>query len=126
MEKRWNALTPEQREIIEKRGTEPAFSGAYWDHWEDGTYVCARCNTPLFSSKSKFKSGTGWPSFDDAIEGNVILQPDPDGVRTEVICANCKGHLGHVFFGEGFTPKNTRYCINSLALKFIPEEHKKE
>ncbi|SFV75780.1 Peptide methionine sulfoxide reductase MsrB [hydrothermal vent metagenome] len=107
--------------VILQKGTEMAFSGEYYDFYEDGLYVCKQCSTPLFQSSAKFNSGTGWPSFDDSIAHNVKEVPDKDGRRTEIVCANCGGHLGHVFFGEQFTPKNTRHCVNSISLQFIPK-----
>jgi peptide methionine sulfoxide reductase msrA/msrB len=113
-------LTPEEARIIEGCGTEPAFSGAYWDHHEDGTYRCRRCAAPLFASDAKFDSGSGWPSFDSALPGAVREVPDPDGRRTEIVCAACGGHLGHRFDGEGFTPKGVRHCVNSASLSFEP------
>ena len=115
-------LTPEEEAVIVRKATEPPFSGEYDDFFQDGTYVCRRCNTPLFSSATKFNSGCGWPSFDDHVAGSVKRLPDPDGRRTEIVCANCGGHLGHVFKGEGLTPKDTRHCVNSLSIKFIPQE----
>jgi len=119
---KYNKLTPQEEYVILHKGTEFAFSGKYCNHKEDGTYICRRCNTPLFSSKSKFDSGTGWPSFDDALPNAVKELPDEDGHRTEIVCANCGGHLGHVFRGEGFTPKNTRHCVNSISLDFVPQD----
>jgi peptide methionine sulfoxide reductase msrA/msrB len=118
----YNKLTPAEERVIINKGTEPPFSGKYVNHFEDGTYTCKRCGAKLFDSTSKFHSSCGWPSFDDQIEGTVKLQPDADGVRTEIVCANCGGHLGHVFTGEGFTPKNMRYCVNSISLKFDPTQ----
>ena len=114
---------PEKRVIIDK-GTEPAFSGKYEDFFEEGTYVCRQCGASLYISKSKFKSGCGWPSFDDKIPGTVTQLPDEDGIRMEIACSKCGGHLGHVFEGEGFTPKNTRHCVNSISLDFIPKKKK--
>jgi peptide methionine sulfoxide reductase msrA/msrB len=118
----YNKLTPAEERVIINKGTEAPFSGEYVNHFEDGTYTCKRCGAKLFDSTSKFHSSCGWPSFDDQIEGTVKLQPDADGVRTEIVCANCGGHLGHVFTGEGLTPKNTRYCVNSVSLDFAPAQ----
>ena len=118
----WDDLNSEEERVIVNKGTERAFTGEYWNHKEDGIYTCKRCNTPLFTSESKFNSGTGWPSFDDMIDDNVKEIPDADGYRTEIVCANCNGHLGHVFKGERFTDKNTRHCVNSISLDFVKEE----
>ena len=121
----YRELTQEEERVILHRGTEAPFSGEYWDHHEDGTYLCKRCGTPLFSSDAKFDSGTGWPSFDDAIPGSVEQVPDADGIRMEIMCSTCRAHLGHVFHGEGLTEKNTRHCVNSISLGFVPEESAK-
>ena len=115
-------LTPEEERVIVQKGTERPFSGKYYDSHEKGTYVCKRCGAALYRSNAKFDSGCGWPSFDAEIAGAVKRQTDSDGLRTEIMCASCGAHLGHVFFGEGFTAKNTRHCVNSIAMNFIPED----
>lgn len=117
--KNWNALTFEEKQVIEFAGTEAPFSGEYENEYRDGTYVCRRCNAELYRSDTKFHSGCGWPSFDQEIANAVKKIPDADGRRTEIRCATCDGHLGHVFVGEGFTDKNTRHCVNSLSMKFL-------
>jgi len=122
MEKKdWNKLTPEEERVILHKGTEMPFTGEYTDNKQAGTYVCRQCESPLYRSEDKFNSRCGWPSFDDEIKDAVTRVRDADGSRIEIICANCKGHLGHVFTGERFTDKNTRHCVNSISMKFVPE-----
>jgi methionine-R-sulfoxide reductase len=117
---KYNKLTSEEERIILRKGTEMPFTGEYLNNKEAGTYVCRQCEAPLYTSESKFNSNCGWPSFDEEVIENVTRVPDKDGRRTEIICSNCGGHLGHVFLGEGFTVKNTRHCVNSLSIKFVP------
>ena len=123
MDKKYvNKLTKEERSIMVDGNTETPFSGEYNNYESNGIYVCKSCDLQLFSSTAKFNSGCGWPAFDDAIEGTVNRRRDASlgRIRTEITCAKCSGHLGHVFEGEKYTIKNTRYCVNSLSLKFIP------
>ncbi len=117
----YNPLNELEKWVILQKGTERAFVGEYTDTEDPGTYICRRCNARLYESNSKFHSNCGWPAFDDEIKGAVDRVPDADGFRTEIICHNCSGHLGHVFFGEGFTKTNTRHCVNSVSMKFIPK-----
>lgn len=117
----YNILTEQEAYVIEDKGTEAPFSGEYDDFYEDGTFICRRCNAPLFSAESKFDAGCGWPSFDENYPDAVRQTIDGDGEHTEITCTNCGAHLGHVFTGEEMTDKNTRHCVNSLSIRFIPE-----
>lgn len=121
MAQNYNKLTEAETRVIINKGTEAPNVGEYTNSKDTGTYICKQCNTPLYRSTDKFDSHCGWPSFDDEIDGTVDRYPDPDGRRIEIVCANCDGHLGHEFIGEGFTEKNSRHCVNSISLKFIPE-----
>lgn len=117
----YNSLTPEEERVLVHKGTERAYTGEYTALKAAGTFICRRCNAPLYKSDTKFDSHCGWPSFDDNLANAVERRPDADGYRVEIVCNNCGGHLGHVFEGEGFTTKNTRHCVNSISVKFIPE-----
>ncbi|MCB9188824.1 MAG: methionine-R-sulfoxide reductase [Flavobacteriales bacterium] len=116
-----NELNDFEKFVILQKGTERPFTGEYTDNKTEGFYLCKQCDYPLYTSTDKFESHCGWPSFDDEIKDHVERVPDSDGRRTEIICSRCKGHLGHVFEGEGFTLKNTRHCVNSVSLKFVTE-----
>ena len=118
----YNPLSPEERFVIEGKGTERPFTGEYDDFYENGVYVCRRCEAELYRSDDKFDAHCGWPAFDREIPGAVNRLPDPDGMRIEVECASCGGHLGHVFLGERFTTTNTRHCVNSLSMRFVAAE----
>jgi methionine-R-sulfoxide reductase len=118
---KFKKLTPEEEQVIVNKGTEMPFTSKYYAFWEKGSYVCKRCGAKLYRSENKFEANCGWPSFDDEIPGAVKRLPDADGMRTEIQCANCGAHLGHVFTGEQFTQNNTRHCVNSMSMDFIPD-----
>ena len=118
----YNKLSAEEQFVIDRKGTEAPFSGEYDDFFETGTYVCRRCDAELYRSIDKFNAHCGWPAFDTEVPGSITRLTDPDGHRIEIACANCEGHLGHVFLGEGFTAANTRHCVNSLSMKFVKLE----
>lgn len=120
----FNQLNGEEKRIIEDKGTEAPFTGEYDDFYKPGDYLCRRCNNPLFSSQTKFDAGCGWPAFDKNYPGAVKRLPDQDGSRTEIECANCGAHLGHVFEGEHLTEEDTRHCVNSLSIRFVPANEK--
>jgi len=121
---KYNDLNEVEKSVIEGKGTERPYTGMYYKFDEKGTYLCKKCNAPLYRSTDKFDAHCGWPSFDDEIKGAVKRTTDADGSRTEITCANCGAHLGHVFMGEGMTPKNTRHCVNSISLEFLPDAKK--
>jgi methionine-R-sulfoxide reductase len=123
--KQYRKLTPEEEGVIVHKGTEAPFTGKYFAFWKKGTYVCKRCGAPLYRSENKFESDCGWPSFDNEIPRAVKKKTDADGERTEILCAKCGAHLGHVFMGEYFTEKNTRHCVNSISMDFIPNKPEK-
>lgn len=119
---RYNSLTPEERHIIEMKKTEVPFSGEYDQLFKEGVYICRKCNAPLFTSAAKFDAGCGWPAFDSHYPKAVKRLPDGDGQRVETQCSNCSAHLGHVFEGEQYTKTNTRHCVNSLSIRFVPKD----
>ena len=121
-EQTYNQLTPGERYVIEHKGTERPFTGEYDNFYESGMYICRRCNAELYRSDDKFDAHCGWPAFDKEVPGAVKRLADPDGFRVEIECVNCGGHLGHVFDGEGFTPTNSRHCVNSLSMRFVRAE----
>ena len=123
---KYNDLTPQQEQVLVNKATDRPYTGDYYEKKDNGLYICRRCNNPLYTSEDKFDSHCGWPSFDDEIKGSVTRIPDADGRRTEIVCNNCQGHLGHVFLGEEMTDKNTRHCVNTSSILFVPKEKTKE
>jgi peptide-methionine (R)-S-oxide reductase len=123
---KYNELTPQQQNVILNKATDRPFTGEYYQKTDAGLYICRQCNNPLYRSEDKFEAHCGWPSFDDEIEGAVTRVPDADGERVEIICNNCHGHLGHVFVGEGFTDKDTRHCVNTSSILFVPATEVKD
>lgn len=119
---KFNILTPKEKHVIEDKGTEPPFTGEYDNFFQDGEFICRKCNTTLFSSQAKFDAGCGWPAFDDTYPNAILRVSDKDGKRTEILCVTCGAHLGHVFKGEQLTRKNTRHCVNSLSIRFVPKK----
>lgn len=122
MAEKFNELNQEEHHVIINKGTEMPFQGKYDEFFEGGLYVCKQCNAALYRSEDKFHSHCGWPSFDSEIEGAIKREVDADGMRTEIMCASCNGHLGHVFEGEGITEKNIRHCVNSISMNFVSSE----
>lgn len=123
---KYNDLTPQQEQVLVYKATDRPYIGTYYEKKDNGLYICRRCNNPLYTSEDKFDSHCGWPSFDDEIKGSVTRILDADGRRTEIVCNNCQGHLGHVFLGEQMTDKNTRHCVNTSSILFVPKDKTKE
>jgi peptide-methionine (R)-S-oxide reductase len=123
---KYNDLTPQQEQVLVNKATDRPYTGDYYEKKDNGLYICRRCNNPLYTSEDKFDSHCGWPSFDDEIKGSVTRILDADGRRTEIVCNNCEGHLGHVFLGEQMTDKNTRHCVNTSSILFVPKDKTKE
>lgn len=123
---KYNDLTPQQEQVLVNKATDRPYTGDYYGKKDNGLYICRRCNNPLYTSEDKFDSHCGWPSFDDEIKGSVTRILDADGRRTEIVCNNCEGHLGHVFLGEQMTDKNTRHCVNTSSILFVPKDKTKE